>query len=364
MSRVVHLHIGAPKTGTTYLQDRLMVNAAHLAEHGVLIPSKNRFVDIDRFHFRAALDLLDQDWGGAPGHAEGAWDTMVRRIRRAPGTGPVIVSHEVLAPAAPDKIARAMNDLSDFEVHIVYSARDLGRQLPAAWQESVKQGRKATFDRFLDRTEEGVTWFARALDLPKVLANWGAKLPPERVHVVTVPHERGPAGNELWLRFCRAFGIEPAWAPLDSERANPSLGIAETQVVRRLNRRLRLGSERDYAYDDLIREVLAQQVLVGRDSDPVRLPPQRYEYAERQAELWIEWLHGSGVDVVGDPEDLRPRWPAADEVWRNPDRVGAKQQLQVALDALAVMTHQAASRSEGYGLGSKVRNSARRIRER
>ena len=47
------------------------------------------------FHFRAALDLLGQDWGGAPGHAEGAWDAMVRRVRRADGT--VVISHEILA---------------------------------------------------------------------------------------------------------------------------------------------------------------------------------------------------------------------------------------------------------------------------
>ena len=71
MSRVVYLHIGAPKTGTTYMQDRLMLNQAQLAEHGVTIPTKNRFIDADLFHFRAALDLLDQDWGGAPGHAVG-----------------------------------------------------------------------------------------------------------------------------------------------------------------------------------------------------------------------------------------------------------------------------------------------------
>ena len=85
MSRVVYLHVGAPKTGTTYLQDRLMLNQSSLAEHGVTIPTKNRFVDADLFHFRAALDLLGQDWGGLPGHAVGAWDTMVKRVRRASG---------------------------------------------------------------------------------------------------------------------------------------------------------------------------------------------------------------------------------------------------------------------------------------
>ena len=42
MSRVVHLHIGAPKTGTTYLQDRLMRNAQTLGEHGITFPTRNR----------------------------------------------------------------------------------------------------------------------------------------------------------------------------------------------------------------------------------------------------------------------------------------------------------------------------------
>ena len=71
MSRVVYLHIGAPKTGTTYLQDRLMLNQSSLSDHGVTIPTKNRFVDADLFHFRAALDLLEQDWGGTPGSRAG-----------------------------------------------------------------------------------------------------------------------------------------------------------------------------------------------------------------------------------------------------------------------------------------------------
>lgn len=362
MSRVVHLHIGAPKTGTTYLQDRLMLNQASLAEHGVTIPTKNRFVDADLFHFRAALDLLDQDWGGAPGHAVGSWDTMLKRVRRAKGT--VVISHEILAPAKPDTIARALNDLSDSEVHVVYSARDLGRQLPAAWQESIKQGRKWTFQRFLNKVERGQTWFRSAMDLPTVLGNWGAKLPPERVHIVTVPHGRGPTGNELWFRFCRAFGIDPAWAPLDSERSNRSLGIAETQLVRRLNRRLELPVWRDATYDGLIRELLAQEVLVSRDSIPVLLPPDRFDFADRQAELWIDWIKDSGVDVIGDVEDLRPIRPAADSQWRDPDRVSPKLQLGAALDALTVMTREAAERTPSDDLGRKLRQQARRLRER
>jgi hypothetical protein len=360
MSRVVHLHIGAPKTGTTYLQDRLLLNSSTLARHGVTIPSR-RGGRSDTFHFRAALDLLDQDWGGAPGHATGAWDAMMRKVRRADGN--VVISHEILAGAKPEKVAKAMNDLAGDEVHIIYSARDLGRQLPAAWQESIKQGRKWPFRRFLTKVERGQTWFFNAMDLPTVLSRWGAKLPPERVHVVTVPHDRGPNGDELWLRFCRAFGIDPAWAPLDSERDNRSLGIAETSLLRKLNRRLELGVWRDPAYDALIRELLAQQVLVSRKAVPVRLPPDRYDFAEQQADLWIEWIKGSGVDVVGDVEDLRPRRPAEDETWKDPDRVRAKLELGAALDALTVMTQEAATRS-AESVSNRLRDTARRLRDR
>lgn len=365
MSRVVHLHVGAPKTGTTYLQDRLSLNAARLADHGVHVPTSSRFVEPALFHFRAALDLLEQDWGGPPGHAEGAWPQLVKKVRRLDGT--VIVSHEILAPAPASKVAKAMNDLEGSEVHIVYSARDLGRQLPAAWQESIKQGRKWSFRRFLTKVEAGKPWFFRAMDLPTVLSTWGDHLPPERIHVVTVPPKRrtGGRGELLWLRFCESFGIDPAWAPLDSERANPSLGIAETQLIRQLNARLDRTVRREASYDRLIRDLLAQRELVNRESHPVRLPPGRYAWAEEQAELWIDWLQGSGVHVIGDLDDLRPVRPPDDEQWRNPDRVRAKPVLQAALDALEAMTREAARRPDpDRQLGNLVRQGADRLRKK
>src|SRR5688500_20269814 len=105
MSRVVYLHVGAPKTGTTYLQDRLRLNAKNLADHGVHFPSRSPLVSPSLFHFRAALDLLGQDWGGPAGHAEGSWEAMERRARRR--SGAVVISHETLAPAPAEANGRA-----------------------------------------------------------------------------------------------------------------------------------------------------------------------------------------------------------------------------------------------------------------
>ena len=343
MSRVVHLHIGAPKTGTTYLQHRLARNARTLAKHDVRFPTRSPLVSPELFQFRAALDLLGQDWGGQPGHADGAWDQLVRRLRSRSGTN--IVSHEILAPAPPDAIAKVMRDLVGCEVHVVYSARDLGRALPAAWQESIKQGRKWAYRRFLNRVEFGRPWFYRAFDLPTVLSNWSAGVPPDRIHLVTVP-QRGADPDELFARFCAAFGIDPAWAPLESDRLNTSLGVAETKVIRQLNRRMDRATRREAEYDELIRELLAQDRLVYRGSAPVRLPPGRFAWATEQAEQWIEWVKRSGIHVVGDLDELRPLPPAPDEPYVNPDKVPARMVLAAAVDALSAMTREAASRPD------------------
>jgi hypothetical protein len=379
MSRRVYLHIGAPKTGTTYLQDRLTLNAGSLADHDIHFPSRSPLLSPGLSHFRAALDLLGQDWGGEPGHAVGSWDALVKRIRRKSGT--VIVSHEILAPARAEHVARAMADLEGSEVHVVYSARDLGRAIPAAWQESIKQGRRWTYRKFLRKTRRGKPWFFRALDLPTVLDTWGSGLPPERIHVVTVPHRPEPTpvetdsqpateppvgaapGDPLWLRFCEVFGIDPAWAPRDSDRMNQSLGVAETQLIRQLNRRLDRATRREASYDALIREMLAQGQLVGRTSAPVRLPPSHYDWVEQVSDRWVEYLKQSGVHVVGDLDDLRPVRPAEGVPWRDPDRVPSRQRLRVSLDALAAMTREAAARPDpDQRFTRRLRQHASRLR--
>lgn len=353
------MHVGAPKTGTTYLQDRLARNARSLSAHDVHVPRRSPLVSSGMFHFRAALDLMGQDWGGPRGHADGSWDAMVRRVGRLSGT--VVFSHEILAPALPEQIDRLKRDLVDSELHIVYSARDLARQAPAGWQESVKQGRKWSYGRYLSRVQSGRPWFARAFDLPTVLGRWGAGLPPERIHVVTVPQPDAVTADPdlLWHRFCRAFEIDPAWAPRGSDRANASLGSAETQVLRRLNERIDRATRRDPRYDELILGMLATEILSGRRSRPITLPPQLLDWATERGEVWVDWLEESGVDVIGDVDDLIPAPPPTDRRFKHPDRVSSKAQLDAALDALAAMTREAASRPDP---DTTVRGRLRRAR--
>ena len=341
--RRVFLHVGAPKTGTTYLQDRLGVNARSLARHGVHVPTRSALVSPALFHFRAALDLLGQDWGGPPGHAEGAWETLVERVRDTRGT--VLISHEILAPAPAEVVARAVRDLQrdGSELHVVYTARDLGRQVPASWQESIKQGRTWRYRRFVKRLRRGEPWFARAFDLPQVLDTWGRDLPPERLHLVTVPPS-GTPGDLLWTRFCAVVGIDPAWAPRPSTKRNVSLGVAETQVVRRLNSSLERTARRGFDYDVLIRGLLAEDRLVsGQTSPAVRLPPRLHGWATEETARWRAWVEQSGIDVAGDLAELDPL-PVDPADYVDPDRVGRKALLRATSLALTAMTEEAARR--------------------
>jgi hypothetical protein len=365
MRRRLYVHVGAPKTGTTYLQNRLTANMGDLARHDVHYATRGPLVTPNLFNFRAALDLLGRtDWRGPIARSDGAWEAMARRIRHTSGT--VIFSHEILADAKPKHVARLREDLDvggSTELHIVYTARDLARQLPAAWQEGIKQGQRWTFEAFLKRFQAEKMWFYRVFQFPRVLTTWGADLPPENVHLVTVPQNTPDVPrDELWRRFAAACGFDPAWGPREGARANRSLGMAETQVIRRLNRHLERSQRPGGSYDALIRLMLAESVLVNRESDKVRVPPTLHPWIAEKTERWIEWAEQSHIDIVGDLDELRPPAPDPDAAWHNPDKVRPRLQLRAALDALAAMTEEAARREDPDAtFGAKVKRAKQRL---
>jgi hypothetical protein len=355
------VHVGAPKTGTTYVQDRLALNAPTLRRHGYRYPTGSHG-DM----FLAALDLLDRPWGGMRPQAQGEWEALVRRTRRSRGT--VVISHEILAGAKPAEAARALDDLSFAEVHVVYTARDVARQVAAEWQEQLKHQRKVSFRTFLRQIREtdqrkSTRWFWRVQGLPGVLERWGNGLPPAQVHVVTVPQPGAPPG-ELWRRFCTAVGIDPAWAPLEGERRNPSIGTAESTLLRRLNARLKDAGLASDQYRALVRQLVVHETLAARPGmEPVTLPPDAHDWAEEVAQSWIDQALGSGVDVVGDLEELRPRRPAPDAEWHDPDKPRPRDVASAGVDALVALSLEAARRPDPDDtLGSRAAKLARYFR--
>lgn len=304
MARRVILHVGAPKTGTSFVQDRLFHNPEALAAQGILYPASEH-----DSQFLAALDLMKLTWGGLERRAAGAWDALAQRVQDWPDT--VIISHEILGFAAPEHVRRALASFGAAEVSIVVSARDLVRQIPAEWQENVKHRRQLGYTTFLEeirdprRTTEIAGWFWGVQDIPAVAARWGANLPPDRVRIVTVP-QPGADSQLLWQRFSEALGFDPDSLPESTARANPSLRVAEVALVRELNVRLAhtLPNER---YRQFVRECLVHQNLSkDQTSPPLSVPPDVYDWASGICADWIAELDARGYAVVGDLADLTP----------------------------------------------------------
>jgi hypothetical protein len=297
VTRTVLVHVGAPKTGTSFVQDVLFQHRDELASRGILYPA-------DRFdeHFLAALDLMELPWGGLEKEAVGAWDRLAEKVRAWDGT--VIVSHEILATASRPQVRRALESFGeDAEVHVVLSARDLVRQIPAEWQENVKHRRVIGYRDFLDQitdpSRQGrlASWFWGVQEVPDILDRWGGELPPERVHLVTVPKPGAPR-TLLWERFAAVLGIDPAEFSPESNRANPSLGVPESALVRRINERVNHGVLVNHRYRELVRELLVHRSLSHRrDGARLTLPPDVRAWAVQLSEQWIEELARRGYDV-------------------------------------------------------------------
>ncbi len=321
MARRVFLHIGAPKSGTTYLQTRLRRNAARLAEHDVLVPLGERGDRPAALVFRAALDLTGKRLNHPRSFTDGYWDRLVDQVGAAtPPDGTAVVSHEAFVRADEAAVARAVAELGagpETELHVVYTARDLARQLVSGWVEGLKNGGTHTLDEHLVRAQGGDLPLLTAFDVPALLGRWLQHLPPEQVHVVTVPP---PGGDRtlLWRRFLAVCGIDPAWTPEEGARANESVGVPEAQVLLALNHVLGADAQRGGVSQQLVRRTLVGGALVGRDSPRVELPPAHHAWVAEAAAANRRWLQQSGVDVVGDLDELDPR-PVDPATWVDPD---------------------------------------------
>jgi hypothetical protein len=338
----VYLHLGEPKTGTTFLQHALWGNRARLAEQGILLPGYTR-----RDHSRASRDL--RGTVRMPGDPvdpwQGEWDVLALQAMKAPVAA--IISDELLGNCRQELADRAVRSLEAAELHIVLTVRDFGTLLPAEWQEAVKCRRTVRWEEWLgDVSRLGqapdrhtISGFWAAHDTLGTLSRWSQHLPPDRIHVITMPRDGSP--DELWHRFASVAGIDSAKIDLSQARGNTSLGLAETEFLRRMNETIS-DDMPDWYYTRYIKQILAHDVLTNQPRRTrLTLPPDRQDWARREAETLVAALRDAKYDIAGDLGELLPR-PAgastgAAAAYVPPDQQPADQLLAVALHATAVL---------------------------
>lgn len=308
-SKKLILHIGAPKTGTTYLQGVLWANREELAAQGVHLPGRRQ-----GRHYAIGNDLLG-DSGTAftrQARIEGTWERFVSRLAQNTAET-VLLTDERLCALDASGIDKVASLAPDREIHVVYAARDLSELFPSAWQEQVKHGIRTPFGewsaKLVERHRQGdlSAWFWRVHDAGSVLERWSAAVDsPNHVHVVTMA-ATSDEPDALWRDFARAAGL-PVSLPNEGERgANVSLDYAQIEVLRGVNAivRPRMDPEQ-YRY--WVRDFLAKDIM-GRGRVGVRpaIPDQLHEGLSVIAEGIVSTIAGSGYEVVGDLSDLLPK---------------------------------------------------------
>lgn len=347
----VNLHIGAFKTGTSFIQKVLMNGRADLADLGVLWPG-------------ADWQSVVQGVQGLREHRKypyEKWQDLVDEIDRWRGESAVI-SMEFLSLLSDDQVATCVQSLSRHRVRVILTARDLGRQIPAQWQESVQNASSWGYREYVDglsgklpSTNRYGRHFWAKQDFAGILKPWTKHLPHEDVVVVTVPPSGAPKGL-LWERFCESVGIPPE--RFDSTiRANESLGAASAELMRYVSAAAE-GTKVSDATRRNLKKVVSKEILAAHKGDEptLLLPPEYQAWTTERSRQLIDELRALDVSVIGDLDELMPVYAAeGPDTTTDPSTIPAEVLLQAAAHGILGMSQRqsrrAAKRAQGRGPG-------------
>jgi hypothetical protein len=322
------LHIGLPKTGTTYLQRTLWENKHVLAEAGLLLPGRHR-----RRHLLASLDVReDPTLAARAGDISAPWADLVAEALE--WQGDVLISHEFFGPASPDQIARAVESLPGVDVHVLVTAREMVGLAISRWQEYVRNGGARPIDTYPPNKEYDPTdaWGWASFDLADILDRWGSVIAHDRIHVLPMA-PGAPDPGELLQRFLAVMGYDDVPVKTPGSHVNVGLGLVEAELLRRttpLMKDFRSPGDRG----NWIRGYLAAPGVMPGSEEKFRPSAERLQDLEARGRRAMATLESGGYDVVGDlsllePEDVRDR--------RQPGEVSDAEQLEVAVQVIAAL---------------------------
>ncbi|WP_296602495.1 hypothetical protein [Nocardioides sp.] len=301
----IYLHVGMPKTGTTYLQATFEKSRDQLLRHGVELLPPTR--DEAYWLSLSVLDRLHADRD--PAEAFATWDEFVTAAS-ASRSPRLLVSEELLGGASPEQLRRLVRAVPEREAHVVLTIRGLSQLLPSTWQQRIQQGSRAPaledfVDRVVSRRGRLADKWWRERGVEPVVERWAAEVPPSRIHVVVVPRQ-GAAGSSLLERFCGVLGVPAGELVADHGDSNPALGRAQAELLRLVKEQVPRELMDRHGYVPVGKWWLARQHLAPQGGTPPRMPLRFRGWCEDEARSTIDFLRASGVDLVGDVDDLLP----------------------------------------------------------
>ncbi|UYM05205.1 hypothetical protein [Solicola gregarius] len=334
MTHKAFLHVGPPKTGTTYLQSLLHRNRQVLRGRGLLVVRRTKQ------HYDAASEITQRKAARASKVPTGVWASLVKDALHFEGDA--VLSHERYSLATTEQNERIRDDLAGRELHVIFTLRDLTGVVSADWQESVKNGSAGTWPAFCKSVvDDDARLLRKRTRALRSLRSWAKVLPPEQIHVVTVPPSGSPR-ELLWERFCSVLGVDPEGTSTTQPRGNQSMGQVEVELLRRVNEL----PESELSVHDRrpeLKHFLAEEALNQRSGKTrVSIDRATFDTARRESRAIARQVSKLGFDVVGDLDDLTSakfKEPPPDA-----NEVADAELLDAAIDAIAALARRSARR--------------------
>ena len=333
----VYLHIGLHKTATSYLQSKFRRNVTALRDQGVYFPygegEPSLYNAVDDLHGRRPRKASDE-------RSAGAWPALAGAVN-ASDLPAALISDERLSLSGMRAISRVRDAFGSAELHVIVTVRDLARVLVSSWQETIRGGATWTWTDYVGAVREPsqrganpARGFWTTQDLAQICAAWETAVPPDRLHIVTVP----PSGSSTKLvlrRFCSVLDVDPrsaaARGALHEHLERCGRHGADPSAQRRLGGRLN-----QLQYDRAVKVAITRKLNRKAASAGV-LPASEFDWVRERAEADQKMIVERGYDVRGDLDDLLP----VPVNGRTPGAADDAELLEAALTSLSAVT-------EGY----------------
>ncbi|MGQ0629852.1 MAG: hypothetical protein ACT4P1_02330 [Sporichthyaceae bacterium] len=304
------LHIGTPKSGTTYLQRAAAANRDALLAHGTRYPG----TAIN--HRIPVLALMGQEmgWGGAEKlPSPSKWKRLMAEVE-ADKTRRIYLSNESATLCDDAQAARFIDALGP-RTHVLITLRGYAALLGSNWQQHVKTGAKISFDAWLRAvlaeqlsTDVGKAYDKR-INLTAVVNRWVKVAGADRVTVVIADKRRPSFLTDVLADLLAVPRSVLAAGSSDGFSANRSMSYPEVEMVRALNEVVRSHGRTDWAqYSMLVRTGATARMLAMRapaEGEPaVVLPEWAAAIAEPRSRVHADAVAASGARIIGSVTSL------------------------------------------------------------
>jgi hypothetical protein len=232
--RQVVLHVGLPKTGTTYLQEGFVRHRDALLACGVSYPKFGQEHLAGHhnltLHLRG-MPVVSADYGDLS--AEGA----VRRAIDENSNANVLLSSEGFSALAAGGVATLLRAIAECEPRVVVYLRRRSQLMASSWQEAVKHGSPLGLLEYVASRVLGSG--ARTLRFEQVLTSIAQAFGREAMRVIVYDHLLED-GVDIMDHFTSTIlDLDGFEASRDrSTKSNQAVGAAQLEVVRAVNQLL------------------------------------------------------------------------------------------------------------------------------